>query len=375
MDSKARMLKTWNFEEPDRVPVEVYLYPPAKDLPGADEIRDFQENEADNFCGVPGFNWGFLGLESEYFEEVIEDVPGDFKRIKRTQSTAAGDFTAIVRFNYDDADVNDCHWEKRYIETLSDFRRVAEHKRTVRPFDVDAYNAGCINVGNRGIPSTGLFHPLGRLVRSSNMREAYMWLLTEDELIRSYLESCNTQTAESVIALADLELEDPPVFMTYALEMLTPPWLGKYHFERLVFPYDKMVNDAIHKVGGRHRAHCHGNSGEYLELFADMGIDAVEPLEPSPYGDNILSDAKKLVGNRMLLSGNVVSQTFYFDNVGREEVRELVKSAISVGAPGGGFSLKTTGGAVGNGKTREQCIKNIECGLAFIEAARELCPY
>ena len=147
MDSKARMLKTWNFEEPDRVPVEVYLYPPAKDLPGADEIRDFQENEADNFCRVPGFNWGFLGLESEYFEEVIEDVPGDFKRIKRTQSTAAGDFTAIVRFNYDDADVNDCHWEKRYIETLSDFRRVAEHKRTVRPFALEAYNAGCIGVG------------------------------------------------------------------------------------------------------------------------------------------------------------------------------------------------------------------------------------
>jgi hypothetical protein len=49
MDSKSRMLKTWNFEEPDRVPIEIYLYPPADGFPGADEIKDFQENEADNF--------------------------------------------------------------------------------------------------------------------------------------------------------------------------------------------------------------------------------------------------------------------------------------------------------------------------------------
>ena len=26
MDSKTRMLKAWNFEEPDRVPLEIYLY-------------------------------------------------------------------------------------------------------------------------------------------------------------------------------------------------------------------------------------------------------------------------------------------------------------------------------------------------------------
>lgn len=106
-----------------------------------------------------------------------------------------------------------------------------------------------------------------------------------------------------------------------------------------------------------------------------MGVDAVEPLEPPPYGDNILAEAKKLVGKRMLLSGNVVSQAFHLDSFKIGDVRDLVKRAIEDGAPGGGFTLRTTGGAVGCGKTKEQCIKEIDCNLALIDAWREFGSY
>ena len=126
MDSKSRMLQAWNFEEPDRVPIEMYLYIYAEGLPGADIIRDFQENEADNFRGVKGFDWGFLGLDSVYTEKVIEDVPDDFKRVLRTYSTQAGDFTAITKHSYNDRDKGDFHWEKRYIETVDDLRGLME---------------------------------------------------------------------------------------------------------------------------------------------------------------------------------------------------------------------------------------------------------
>lgn len=58
MDSKSRLLQAWRFEEPDRVPIEMFLTPTAcvMDLPGAAEILAFQEHEADNFLGVPGFD-------------------------------------------------------------------------------------------------------------------------------------------------------------------------------------------------------------------------------------------------------------------------------------------------------------------------------
>ncbi|MBT3273470.1 MAG: hypothetical protein HN368_09960 [Spirochaetales bacterium] len=373
MDSKSRMLKNWNFEEPDRIPIEIYLYASATGLPGADEISDFEKNEADNFRGVTGFDWGFLGLDSDYSEEIIEEVPGIYTRMQRTHSTPVGDFTAITRHNSDEMDKGDYFWEKRFIDTVDDFRLIAEADRTIRPFHLEEYNEGCIEVGNRGLVSTGLLHPLGVLVRYSKMEEVYAWMLEEEALTRKFLENSNTQVSESILSIGNTLLADPPVFMTYALEMLTPPWMGKYHFDKLVFPYDKMVNDSIHTIGARHRAHCHGNSGGYLELFADMGIDAVEPLEPAPYGDNVLEEAKQQVSGRMLLSGNVPSQAFYFDQIGPGEVRELTMAALAAGAPGGGFSLKTTGGAVGNGKTKEQGIKNIALNLALIETWREFC--
>ncbi len=375
MDSKSRLLKAWRFQESDRVPLEIRLYPPAKDLPGADKILEFEQNEADNFRGVAGFNWGFMGLDTTYTEEVIEDVPGQFKRLRRTHSTPAGIFTAITQHIHGDGDPNDFHWEKRYIATLDDFRRMAEADREIRPFNLEQYNKGCAGIGDRGLPSTGLFHPLGMLARNSATEEFYMWLVTEEALVMRYLERCTEQICATLLAVRGAGFADPPVFMTYALEMLIPPWLGVTHFDRLVFPFDKRVNDAVHAIGGRHRAHCHGNSGDFLERFADMGVDAVEPLEPPPYGNNLLVTAKKRVGKRMLLSGNVVTQDFCRDSFKVTDVRNLVKRAIEEGAPGGGFTLRATGGAVGNGKTREQCIKDIECNLALIEAWREFGGY
>lgn len=367
------MLTAWNFREPDRVPVEIGLYAPAEGLAGSDIIADFVATEADNFRGTPGFDWGFLGLSSEYREEVLEDIPNQHRRIKRFHSTPAGEFTAITVHDYAERDPGDYHWEKRYIETLDDFARLADAERDVRPFDLDAYNQGCVEIGNRGLPATSLLHPLGSLVRNSNMNNVYVWLLTEPEITERYLRTANRQVVDSVLALSDMALRDPPVFLTYALEMLTPPWFGKDQFMKFVFAHDQPVNDAVHQVGGRHRAHCHGNSGAFLEIFADMGIDGVEPLEPPPFGDNILAEAKKTVGNRMLLAGNVPSQAFF--TLTRDEVRDMTKQAIDDAAAGGGFNLRLSGGAAGGGKTEEQSLQSIRRGIDFIEAAMEFGKY
>ncbi|MFW6155805.1 MAG: uroporphyrinogen decarboxylase family protein, partial [Armatimonadota bacterium] len=134
-------------------------------------------------------------------------------------------------------------------------------------------------------------------------------------------------------------------------------------------PYDSEVYAAIHARGGRFRAHCHGSCMSFLERFAEMGIDSVEPLEPPPYADCDLAEAKRLVGDRMLLSGNIPSQAFVF--IEPAEVEELVREAIEVAAPGGGFTLRLTGGGGGRGseRTPEQADRNIACAEAYFDAA------
>lgn len=371
MTSRERLESAWAFEEADRVPVEFEVCGYARDLPEAQPLLALAEEHADNFVYVPGFDWGFFGLDAVYEEEIVDEVAGDYRRKRRTYRTAVGEFQAVTRHSFAELDPNDYHWEQRYIESLEDLERLAAAPRPARTFDVSAYNAGCADIAQSGLPATGIQHPLGMLVRLSNMQETYGWLLTEPALIRRFLESTCSQWVESIGALRNRPLASPPVFLTWALEMLVPPWLGPRQFDELVFPYDKTINDAIHSAGGRHRAHCHGNSGAFLERFADMGVDSVEPLEPPPFGDNDLAHAKKTVGNRMLLSGNVPSQAFF--RMSDDDVRAAVREAIRIGAPGGGFTLRLSGGACGEGKTREQMIESLRKGQIYLETALDAC--
>ncbi len=166
-----------------------------------------------------------------------------------------------------------------------------------------------------------------------------------------------------------------PYYSVTAHEMLIPPWIGRPMFDEYVVPYDTGVNRSIHSGGGRLRAHCHGACMEYLEPMHHMGIDAIEPLEPPPFGDVDLARAKRIVGDDMLLSGNVLSQ--YFPSMSMEEVTEAVRSSIAAAARGGGFSLRTTGGtaATNSVKTPDQMRAVLRSIEAYIDAALKYGEY
>ena len=77
----------------------------------------------------------------------------------------------------------------------------------------------------------------------------------------------------------------------------------------------------------------------------------------------------------MLLSGNIPSP--YFPFCDRTEVESAVREAIRAAAPGGGFSLRTTGGTAGTNafRSREQLAKIIENCEAYMLAGLEYGSY
>ena len=238
---------------------------------------------------------------------------------------------------------------------------------------MEGFQKGVAKTGDRGVPLVGLLHPLGRLVREANLTEVYGWFLTMPDVMHRFLENTNRQVAETVARMGKLGIG--PLFSVTAHEMLTPPWMGHKQFDEWVFPYDKSVNDAIHRIGGKLRIHCHGNCMTFLEQFSEMGVDAIEPLEHPPFGDVNLAEAKRLVGDRMMLSGNVASQNFLY--MSREEVRQEVRSAIGAAARGGGFSLRPAAGSAGTNSVQDpdQMRKFLDNIDAFIQAGLEFGHY
>ena len=132
MNSRQRLLTAWSFKEPDRVPIELKISTAARNMLEAKDIVKFVDNEADNFHGFPAADFGFMGLKTEYHEEVIEDIPGNFRRIKRIHKTEAGEFYAITKHNYDELDDLDYHWERRYIHTLEEMQKLACSEHTYK---------------------------------------------------------------------------------------------------------------------------------------------------------------------------------------------------------------------------------------------------
>lgn len=371
MTHKERFETAWSFREPDRVPIEVMISPHARRHPAGARLMELIGETADNLTSAPGLQYGFFGFPVQRQEEtVIEDLPGRHQRRRRVVETPAGTFTAVTMHPCGEGDY---HWEKRFVTTVEELRRLAETPRPPLAWDQAKWQESIRANNGRYLSVIALAHPLGSLVRRSAMESVYAWFYEERETMHRFLAAANDQLAAGLEAMMADGIG--PYFGTGAHEMLLPPWMGHALFDEFVFPYDKRVNDVIHRYGGKLRAHCHGNCMDFLEQMADMGIDALEPLEHPPAGDVDLAEAKRRVGQRMMLCGNVASE--HFITMTPADVRQAVKAAIQAGAPGGGFALRTSGGYAGTcmqvpEEVMARILTNVE---AYIQAGMEYGTY
>ena len=373
MTHRERIETAWSFQEADRVPIELQMRDGARKEPLAARLVELVDAHADNVHFAHWYDWGFLGWPSTRSERVIEHQVGEYIRKERIQSTTAGKLVAVTRHPDSDDAAPDFHWERRFVTTPGDLEQLLSVPLTVPPIDIAAYERVVREVGDGGLVLTELLHPLGRLVRNSTMEEVYTWFITHRDLMHRFLAVTSEYVAQAVEAM--IRAGARPYFHVCAHEMLIPPWAGMAFFEEFVFPYDKRVNAVARRRGGKVRAHCHGNCMDYLKRFWEMGIDAVEPLEAPPMGNVDLAEAKRRVGDRMMLSGNIPSP--YFPMWSPEQVRDAVREAIRVAAPGGGFSLRTTGGTAGTNafRDREQLRRIVKNCEAYIEAGLEYGTY
>jgi hypothetical protein len=122
-----------------------------------------------------------------------------------------------------------------------------------------------------------------------------------------------------------------PFWHFNGVERASPPMMGPRQWEELVVPYDGEIMRRIkaRDPEARIHVHCHGKVSALLDSFLEMGVDSIDPVEPPPQGDIELAEARRRVGDRMTLFGNI---EFSLMDMGTpDEVERAVVSAIRDG--------------------------------------------
>lgn len=120
--------------------------------------------------------------------------------------------------------------------------------------------------------------------------------------------------------------------------LMSPPW-----FPRLVLPYDAELHAEMRRDGGFAHMHCHGKITEILEQVADTGPTTLDPLEGPPGGNLELADAKRRIGDRVCLLGNL-DDLQVIGVAGREKLTDLSLACIEAAGPDGYMLGGTTSG-------------------------------
>ena len=138
--------------------------------------------------------------------------------------------------------------------------------------------------------------------------------------------------------------------------------LGPQAFDMLCVRYDTELVDIIHQYNGVAYYHNHGNIMAYLERFAQIGMDVLDPLEAPPWGDADLAEARRRLGDRIAFCGNLDDMEV-IDKLPKEEVQRIARERLeSAGARG--FLL----GGTASGTYGPRGAENF---IAMVEVARD----
>jgi hypothetical protein len=179
-------------------------------------------------------------------------------------------------------------------------------------------------LGDRGLAYLHYEDPMYAVARLFDFQDFCLRYATERALIVEMIEcEFRRALAEMEQMLAQAAGYDF-VFYSAGVEVATPPMLSPVAFAELVTPYERALVERIRAAGHLSAIHCHGRVGRLLDQFLEIGVHALEPLEPPPQGDVPLEEALEAVQGRICLMGYIQDQDLYTAQPG--EMRDKVRA-------------------------------------------------
>jgi hypothetical protein len=272
----------------------------------------------------------FLEAPAEFIEQLPPEKIGPSRtRHATVLHTPKGDLTWVQDV---DAGVL-TRWDRRRpIESLEDVDRMLSVPWKFAPPAPSAFDAFRKRREEAGRDFLGGAHVNTMVAMLCGMMEFGLlleWVVTEPDVIRALADAWMERTGSKVDWL--LAQGVGPFWHFNGIERASPPMMGPRQWEDLVVPYDGEIMRRIkaHDPESRIHVHCHGRVGTLLDSFLAMGVDSLDPVEPLPQGDITFADARRKVGGRMTLCGNIE----FLDMETREpdEIEGLVRRTFDEG--------------------------------------------
>ncbi|MBM3791249.1 MAG: hypothetical protein FJW35_13000 [Acidobacteria bacterium] len=113
------------------------------------------------------------------------------------------------------------------------------------------------------------------------------------------------------------------------------------HYREFVLPYERTVVRGVRETAGIPLyTHTCGSIGDRLECIAETGTGGIDTLDPPPLGNVDLADAKRRIGEKLFIKGNLDPVNIVLKGT-PELVYESAVRCLEAGAPGGGYILSS----------------------------------
>ena len=363
MNVRERVLAALRLEQPDRTPVFLALDPYGDRWytaePSYAELlaacREYEDVVFD-WHWPPGFFCSGVELPRE-----SRELPDG--SVEHVVHTPAGPVTQVTARDWRGGGI-----VKPWITTVADARRVLSVPFELPQADVSGFRRTRDELSDRAVAQATFPDPLcivGAMVAPEVLA---IWTLEQRPLLIEMLDEL-ARRIEAMLTAA-LEADIGPIYYFNGPEYAIPPLMSPADFDDFVVACDTPLVDLIHRYPDRYVIiHSHGRVNRFLDRFAAIGKDGLNVLEPPPIGDVDLADAKRRVGGKFCLIGNI-----QYDDLARGgpgDVERLVAGAIAAGAPGGGFILCPCASPYER-PLPKHASENL---IAYLEAGREFGRY
>lgn len=218
---------------------------------------------------------------------------------------------------------------EHFCKTMDDALSLLEYSYEPTPCETKSLFQNLEQLGDRGLPWVTIPSPIMTVCRLFDPQDFLMFSALYKNDIEKLMKMAFVRTRETLMKLLDMGAG--PIIRFGGAEHATPPMMSPDDFDRFIVTYDKPLMDICHDRGCMVAVHCHGNIKHAVKRFMEMGVDQIDPVEATPWGDISLEEIRDITNTQITLTGNI--QFSEISTSTTLEIKKRVHNIIDIAGP------------------------------------------